>query len=91
MSGFRALTSSSSLPRAGVDDVFFPKIFESNVAILQFSLQSCALRVRDANDHFLSSRNRAVNVNFVVRACPAEIALFNEYILSGADELRPFR
>src|SRR5262249_33605749 len=87
ISGFNALTSRSSLSWAGVG-VFLPKILESNVAILQFSLQSRALCVGDANAEFLSRRNIAVNMNFVVGPCPAEIALFNEYLLNCADEFR---
>src|SRR5262249_12588271 len=94
MSGFKALTSSSSTSGAGVVGVFFPKIFESNVAILQFSLQRCALRVDNTKADFLARRDVrdiAINVNFEVCACPAETALFNEHILFCTNKLRSLR
>src|SRR5262245_50344678 len=89
MSGFNALTSSSSDSEMGAAGDFFPKILESNVAIFQFSLQRRTLRVTDADANFLPRRygRGCVNVNFVVAWCPAEIVLFHEDVLARSYKL----
>src|SRR5215468_11229404 len=79
MSGFSALTSSSSLSRVGVDGVFFPKILESSVAILSFSFQRCALCVSDAHGYYFSRCDMMIHVDFVIGACPAERILLDEH------------
>src|SRR5262249_37164999 len=85
ISGFNAEMSSVSVSGAGTAAVavFLPKILESNVAILQFSLQRCALRVRDADTPAITSFTIRLDAKFMICACPAEFIFFDQYVLNG--------
>src|SRR5260370_41824602 len=81
--GFKALISSSSASRAGGGAAaFFPKIFESNVAIVQFSFQGCAMRAGDAHASGIALRHFAGHMNFLVCPRPARVIFLNEHILT---------
>src|SRR5215471_11803091 len=87
MSGFNAEMSSSPVSGAGAAAaVFLPKILESRVAIVQFSLKGSALRIRDADAHLRSRYYLSVDMDLVVCARPAEIVFFNQNILNRPDE-----
>src|SRR5262245_52170187 len=91
MSGFSALTSSSSTSRVSAGGFFFKKILESSVAILQFSFQRCALRVGDTHGYDLPRRDMMINVNFVIGARPAESTFLDKDVLHCADQAGSFR
>jgi hypothetical protein len=91
ISGLSALTSSSSWSRLGTAGVFFPKILESNVAILQFSFQGCALSVGNAYPNNLTGSDITIDMHFVIGPCPPEIILFDKDVLCRTGELRSLR
>src|SRR5579862_3515350 len=93
ISGLSARMSNSSLLLAGAagSTVFFPKILESNVAIVNFSLQRCSLGVCDENGQFLARCNVSFNVNFVIAARSTGIPFLDQYVLYRAGQSRALR
>src|SRR5215475_11962460 len=83
ISGFNALISSSSDSRAGAGAAaFFPKILESNVAIVQLPFQCCSMRTRDAHPYRFALHHIAVHMHFVIRSCPAEVIFLDQNVLT---------
>src|SRR5215468_9135331 len=92
ISGFNALMSSSSDSGAGAAAAaFFPKILESNVAIVQFPFQSCAMRTGNAHPDRFTLHHIPVHMDFVIRSRPAEVVLLDQNFLSGAYKPRALR
>jgi hypothetical protein len=92
MSGFSAEISSpcASGSGAGATAVFLPKILESNVAIVCFSLERRTLCVGNAHAHMLSGLELTFNMDLIVRAGAAEVLLFHQNVLHGSEERGPF-
>src|SRR5207244_3213355 len=89
MSGFSAEMSRPSLSGAGAGAaVFFPKILESNVAILDDPLQCRSLRVGNSNSYLLAGRDVPCDVDFVVCSGSAEVVLFHEHFGRCANQFR---
>src|SRR5688572_15009833 len=69
---------------------FFPKILESNVAIVDYSFHCCPLCIRYQDSHFLSSNSISGYANSIIRTRPADIVLFDQNVLKRPAKPRPF-